>query len=242
MRRLFILLTIVSIQPLLLPVLNGRAMAISSEDPAPTSSLPLYGRERMHSFVLYNYDRIARLGQPLPALSADSLKFNSESFRPQQITRILESFNELFPGMYNPETENVIEIVDADQISAAVADKIAPVRADVARDIQMGIKNDTLCWYGKVPTDIGDIPFVLVSQNASGTELSNCLYRGVLAHMGVTALYKDRYPAEGRLNAILSHMANIAAIHIFFECRQPIRDLDFSKGRNCIEQRLDELY
>jgi hypothetical protein len=60
--------------------------------------------------------------------------------------------------------------------------------------------------------------------------------------MGVTVLYKDRYPAEGRLNVILSHMANIAAIHIFFECRQPIRKLDFVRGRNCVKQRLDELY
>jgi hypothetical protein len=228
---------------LLIAALAAPAAALESgETTVQPGRVPLFGRDRLRNFVLDNYDRFARIGQPLPALREDALNFVSQSFRPEQVTRILASFNELFPGIHDPDTENTIEIIDADHISAAIADKVMPVRADVARDIRKGIEDGTLCWSGKIPTDVGDVPFVLVSQQADGTELSNCLYRGVLAHMGVTVLYKDRYPMEGRLNAVLSHMANITAMHVFFECRKPIRELDFASGRSCVEQRFDELY
>lgn len=229
---------------LLLTTLTYPAAALESGDPTTIQPrrVPLFGRDQLKNFVLDNYDRIARIGQPLPALSEDSVNLVSQSFRPEQVKHILESFNELFPGVHDPDTENTIEIIDADEISDAVAEKIAPVRPDIAADIRKGIADGSLCWSGKIPTDVGDVPFVLVSQKSSGAALSNCLYRGVLAHMGVTILYKDRHPLEGRLNAVLSHMVNITAMHIFFECRQPIRALDFAKGRNCVEQRFDELY
>lgn len=228
---------------LLTAAFTAPAAALESGDPtASPGRVPLFGRDRLKNFVLDNYDRIARTGQPLPALARDSVNLMSHSNRPEQVTRILESFNELFPGVHDPETDSVIEIVDADEISSAIADKVAIVRPDIARDIRGGLEDGTLCWSGKIPTDIGDVPFVLVSQRAGGTDLSNCLYRGVLAHMGVTILYKDRHPLEGRLNAVLSHMANITAMHIFFECRQAIRTLEFARGRNCVEQRFDELY
>jgi hypothetical protein len=58
----------------------------------------------------------------------------------------------------------------------------------------------------------------------------------------VTILYKDRQPTDGRLDAILSHMANITAMHVFFECRAPIRQQDFRQARICVERRLNELY
>lgn len=229
---------------LLLCALAAPAVALESGDPSTIQPrrLPLFGRDQLKNFVLDNYDRIARIGQQLPALSEDSVNLVSQSFRPEQVAHILESFNELFPGVHDPNTENTIEIIDADEISNAVADKVAPVRPDVARDIRKGIEDGTLCWSGKIPTDVGEVPFVLVSQKVNGTALSNCLYRGVLAHMGVTVLYKDRHRLEGRLNAVLSHMVNITAMHIFYECRQPLRELDFAKGRRCVEQRFDELY
>jgi hypothetical protein len=219
------------------------AFALEAGDPtiAP-SRLPLFGRERMRTFVLANFDSFARLNQPLPALSQDSVNFVSQSNRLELVTKILESFNGLFPGIGDPDTDNIIEITDADDLSRHVAKIVMPFRPDMAKTITDGIADGTLCWSGKIPTTEKEVPMVLVSEQASPPDLSKCLYRGVMTHMGVTILYKDRYPMEGRLNAILSHMANITAMHIFFECRQHIRALDFVQARGCVSQRLDELY
>lgn len=228
----------------LLPgVLPLPAHALDAGDPtvAPRK-LPLFGRERMRTFVLANFDRFARLGQSLPALSRDSVNFVSQSNRPDVITKILESFNGLFPGTADRQTDNIIEITDADELSRQVAEMIMPFRPDMAKTITDGITEGTLCWSGKIPTSEKEVPVVLISEKASPPVLSQCLYRGVMAHMGVTVLYKDAYPMEGQLNAILSHMANITAIHIYYECRKPIRERDFAQARNCVSQRLDELY
>ena len=218
------------------------ALALGSDDPTARTQLPSFGRERMRAFVLDNFDRFANLGQPLPTLSQDALRFVSQSYRTEEVAHILESFAGLFPGLKDTKTDNVIEIYDADDLSAEIAAKIQTVSPGIAKTITNGIADGSLCWSGKIPTGEKEIPVVMVSQQADPQALSQCLYRGVMAHMGVTILYKDRLPTTGRLDAILSHMANITAMHIYFECRDPIRVLDFPLARTCVERRLDQLY
>ncbi len=227
---------------LLLPVFANSANAVDSEQQIKPATGPLFGQSRMRAFVLGNFDRFASLKQPLPALSKDALRFGSQSYRPDDVTFVLESFSGLFPGTYDETTDNVIEIYDADDLSAQVAEKIRPLDAKTSDLILKGIQDSSLCWSGKLPTPAKDVPIILVSQRMDKATLSKCLYRSVMAQMGVLALYKDRYPAEGRLDAILSHMANVTAMHLYFECRQHIRKTDFSQARRCVEDRFDARY
>ena len=62
--------------------------------------------------------------------------------------------------------------------------RVSPL--DMAKTITDGIADGTLCWSGKIPTAEKEVPMVLVSERASPADLSKCLYRGVMTHMGVT--------------------------------------------------------
>ncbi len=234
-----ILVIVILLAPAGLAVAAGEP---ESADRVRIGNAPLFGREQMRSFVLANFDRFASTKLSLPALSRDQINFVSHSFQPKEVTFILESFSGLFPGVRDETSDNKIEIFHADHLSAEVADQIMAKRPDVGTLIRREIDRGTLCWSGRLPTSQRDIPIVLVSERVSPQDLSKCLYRSVMAQMGVVILYKDRYATEGQLNAILSHMANITAMHIFFECRQHIRSTDFPRARSCVEQRLDELY
>jgi len=225
--------------------LPAAAQAASAPEPADQATVrkaPLFGRERMRTFVLANFDRFASTNAALPALRKDTLRFMTQSFRPNDVTFVLESFSGLFPGTADETTDNAIEIYDADYLSVEVAKNIFTINEPAADLIVNGIKDGTLCWSGQIPANNRLVPIILVSEKSDASFLSKCLYRGAMAHMGVQILYKDSYPTEGRLNAIMSHMANITAVHIFFECRQHIRKPDLPRARACVEQRLDELY
>lgn len=230
--------------PIILLLLSAKSANSAPESTAQISPAagPAFGQSRMRAFVLGNFDRFTKDKQPLPALRKDSVNFTSHSYRPDDVTFILESFAGLFPGTYDETTDNIIEIFDADDLAAQIAGKIRPLDAGTSDLITSGIADATLCWSGKLPTPEGDKPIILLSQQLDKASLSKCLYRAVMAQMGVIVLYKDLYPVEGRLDAILSHMANVTAMHLFFECRQHIRNQDFKLGRRCVEDRFDARY